>query len=70
MSVEEIKREIASLSATEKRQVADFLSELGQQAASERSLDAFLRGRLAQAEAGDFSDRSVSEIWQEVRAAR
>jgi hypothetical protein len=69
MSVEEIKREIASLSPIEKRQVADFLSELGHEAASEQSLYAFLRGRSAQAEDGDFSDRSVSEIWQEVRAS-
>jgi hypothetical protein len=70
MSVEEIKKEIASLSAGEKRQVAEFLSELGQEVVSERNLDMFLRKRLAQATAGDFSERSVSEIWQEVRSAR
>ena len=70
MSVEEIKREIASLSAAEKRQVADFLSQLGQGEAVKGDLDDFLRRRLAQAQAGDFLDRSVSEIWKEVRAAR
>jgi hypothetical protein len=70
MSVEEIKREIASLSAGEKRQVAEFLSELGREAVSEQNLDIFLRERLAQATAGEFSARSVSEIWQEVRSAR
>jgi hypothetical protein len=70
MSVEEIKREIASLSPGEKRQVAEFLSELGREADSEQSLDAFLRGRIAQAEAGDFSDGSVLQVWQEVSAAR
>ena len=70
MSVEEIKREIASLSAGEIRQVAEFLSELGREAVSERNLDMFLRERSAQATAGEFSARSMSEIWQEVRSAR
>lgn len=68
--MEEIKKEIASLSAGEKRQVAEFRSELGQEVVSERNLDIFLRERLAQATAGEFSPRSVSEIWQEVRSAR
>lgn len=36
----------------------------------EERLEDFLRRRLAQARAGDFSNQSVSEIWQEVRAAR
>jgi hypothetical protein len=36
----------------------------------EERLEAFLRRRLAQARAGDFSNHSVAEIWQEVRAAR
>ena len=36
----------------------------------EERLEDFLRRRLAQARAGDFSSQSVSEIWQEVRAAR
>jgi len=70
MSVEEIKKEIASLSAGEKRQVADFLLQLGQEEVAKGNLDAFLRERLLQAQAGDFSSRSVSEIWQDVRAAR
>ena len=35
----------------------------------EERLEDFLRRRLAQAHAGDFSNQSVSEIWQEVRAA-
>ena len=71
MSVEEIKREIASLSAGEKRQVADFLSQFNQeQQPADADLEAFLQRRLAQARAGDFSNQSVSEIWQEVRAAR
>lgn len=70
MSVEEIKREIASLSANEKKQVADFLSQFIQEEAAEADLEAFLQRRLAQARAGDFSNQSVSEVWQEVRAAR
>lgn len=70
MSVEEIKREIASLSANEKKQVADFLSQFSQEEAAEADLEAFLQRRLAQARAGDFSNQSVSEVWQEVRAAR
>jgi hypothetical protein len=70
MSVEEIKKEIASLSAGEKRQVADFLSQFGHEETADVDLEAFLRRRLAQARAGDFSNQSVSEIWQEVRAAR
>jgi hypothetical protein len=70
MSVEEIKREIASLSAGEKRQVADFLSQFSHEEVADADLEALLRRRLAQARAGDFSDQSVSDIWQEVRAAR
>jgi Antitoxin ParD len=70
MSVEEIKKEIASLSADDKKQVADFLSQFGQEEAADADLEAFLRRRLSQARAGDFSNQSVSEIWQEVRAAR
>jgi hypothetical protein len=70
MSVEEIKREIASLSAGEKKQVADFLSQFSHEETADADLEAFLRRRLAQARAGDFSNQSVSEIWQEVRAAR
>lgn len=70
MSVEEIKREIASLSADDKKQVADFLSKLGQEESLDADLSAFLLGRLAQVQAGDFSPRSVSDIWQEVRTAR
>jgi hypothetical protein len=70
MSVEEIKRGIASLSADDKKQVADFLSQFSHEEAADADLEAFLRRRLAQAHAGDFSNQSVSEIWQEVRAAR
>jgi hypothetical protein len=70
MSVEEIKKEIASLSADDKKQVADFLSQFSREEAADADLEAFLRRRLAQARAGDFSNQSVSEIWQEVRAAR
>jgi hypothetical protein len=70
MSVEEIKKEIASLSAGEKRQVADFLSQFSREETADADLEAFLRRRLAQARAGDFSNQSVSEIWQEVRVAR
>ena len=70
MSVEEIKREIASLSAGEKKQVADFLSQFSREETADADLEAFLRRRLAQARAGDFSNQSVSEIWQEARAAR
>jgi hypothetical protein len=70
MSVEEIKREIASLSAGEKKQVADFLSQFSREETADADLEALLRRRLAQAHAGDFSNQSVSEIWQEVRAAR
>ena len=70
MSVEEIKREIASLSAGDKKQVADFLSQFSREEALDADLEVFLRRRLAQARAGDFSNQSVSEIWQEVRAAR
>ncbi len=70
MSVEEIKREIASLSADDKKQVADFLSQFSQEEAADADLEAFLQRRLAQARAGDFSNQSVSEIWQELRAAR
>jgi len=70
MSVEEIKREIASLSAGEKKQVADFLSQFSHEETADADLETFLRRRLAQAYAGDFSNQSVSEIWQEVRAAR
>ncbi len=70
MSVEEIKREIASLSAGEKKQVADFLSQFSREETADADLESFLRRRLAQARAGDFSNQSVSEIWQEVRAAR
>ena len=70
MSVEEIKREIASLSADDKKQVADFLSQFSQEEAADAELEAFLQRRLAQARAGDFSNQSVSEIWQELRAAR
>jgi hypothetical protein len=70
MSVEPIKREIASLSAGEKKQVADFLSQFSREETADADLEAFLRRRLAQARAGDFSNQSVSEIWQEVRAAR
>ena len=70
MSVEEIKREIASLSAGDKKQVADFLSQFSHEEAVDADLEVFLRRRLAQARAGDFSNQSVSEIWQEVRAAR
>ena len=70
MSVEEIKKEIASLSADDKKQVADFLSQFSQEEAADADLEAFLQRRLAQARAGDFSNQSVSEIWQELRAAR
>ena len=70
MSVEEIKREIASLSADDKKQVADFLSQFSQEEAADAELEAFLQRRLAQARAGDFSNQSVAEIWQELRAAR
>jgi hypothetical protein len=70
MSVEEIKKEIASLSADDKKQVADFLSQFSQEEAADADLEAFLLRRLAQARAGDFSNQSVSEIWQELRAAR
>ena len=70
MSVEEIKREIASLSADDKKQVADFLSQFSQEEAADADLEAFLQRRLDQARAGDFSNQSVSEIWQELRAAR
>jgi hypothetical protein len=70
MSVEEIKREIASLSADDKKQVADFLSQFSREETADADLEVFLRRRLAQARAGDFSNQSVSEIWQEVRAAR
>jgi len=70
MSVEEIKREIASLSADDKKQVADFLSQFSHEETADADVEAFLRRRLAQARAGDFSNQSVSEIWQEVRAAR
>jgi hypothetical protein len=70
VSVEEIKREIASLSAGDKKQVADFLSQFSHEEAVDADLEVFLRRRLAQARAGDFSNQSVSEIWQEVRAAR
>lgn len=69
MSVEEIRKEIASLSADDKKQVADFLSQFSQEEAADADLEAFLRRRLAQARAGEFSNQSVSEIWQEVRAA-
>ncbi len=70
MSVEEIKREIASLSAGEKKQVADFLSQFSHEETADADLETFLQRRLAQARTGDFSTQSVSEIWQEVRAAR
>lgn len=70
MSVEEIKREIASLSADDKKQVADFFSQFSHEEAAEVDLETLLRRRLAQARAGNFSDQSVSEIWHEVRAAR
>ena len=70
MSVEEIKREIASLSADDKKQVADFLSQFSHEEAADADLEAFLRRRLAQARAGDFSNQSVSDTWQEVGAAR
>jgi hypothetical protein len=70
MSVEEIKKEIAAMSAGDKKQVADFLSQFSHEEAADVDLEVFLRKRLAQARAGDFSNQSVSEIWQEVRAAR
>ena len=70
MSVEEIKKVIASLSAGEKKQVADFLSQFSREETADADLEVFLRKRLAQARAGDFSNQSVSEIWQEVRDAR
>ena len=70
MSVEELKKEIASLSAGDKKQVADFLSQFSLEEAADADLEGFLRGRLAQAQAGEFSHRSVSAIWQEVRSAR
>ena len=70
MSVEEIKKEIAAMSAGDKKQVADFLSQFSHEEAVDADLEVFLRRRLAQARAGDFSNQSVSEIWQEVRAAR
>jgi hypothetical protein len=68
MSLEEIKREISTLNFNEKQEVALFLDQLRLEEERDAKLGEFLRGRLAEAERGDFSNKTVMEIWSKHRA--
>jgi hypothetical protein len=68
MSVEEIKREIKSLNFKEQKEVALFLDQLRFEEECDSKLGEFLRNRLAQAERGDFSIKTVTEIWSKFRS--
>ena len=69
MSVEEIKREITSLNFNEQQEVALFLDHLRFEEERDSKLGEFLRNRLLQAERGDFSNKTVKEIWSKFRSA-
>jgi hypothetical protein len=68
MSLEEIKREISTLNFNEKQEVALFLDQLRLEEERDTRLGEFLRRRLAEAERGDFSNKSVAEIWSKYRS--
>lgn len=68
MSLEEIKREISTLNFNEKQEVALFLDQLRLEEERDTRLGEFLRGRLAEAERGDFSNKTVTEIWSKYRS--
>jgi len=68
MSVEEIKREITSLNFNEQQEVALFLDRLRFEEERDSKLGEFLRNRLLQAERGDFSNKTVTEIWSKFRS--
>jgi hypothetical protein len=68
MSLEEIKREISTLNFNEKQEVALFLEQLRREEERDARLGEFLCGRLAEAERGDFSNQTVTEIWSKHRA--
>lgn len=68
MSLEEIKREISTLNFNEKQEVALFLDQLRLEEERDAKLGEFLRGRLAEAERGDFSNKTLTEIWSKYRS--
>jgi hypothetical protein len=63
MSLEEIKKEITSLNDNEKQEVALFLEQLKTEEGRDAKLGEFLHGRLAQVEGGDFSNKTVTDVW-------
>ena len=68
MSLEEIKREITSLNFNEKQEVALFLDKLRLENERDARLGEFLLGRLAQVERGEFTTKTVTEIWSKYRS--
>ena len=68
MSLEEIKKEITSLNDNEKQEVALFLEQLKTEEERDAKLGEFLHGRLAQVERGNFSNKTVTDIWKQFRS--
>lgn len=68
MSLEEIKREITSLNFNEKQEVALFLDQLRLEEERDARLGEFLLGRLAQVKRGEFTTKTVTEIWSKYRS--
>ncbi len=68
MSLEEIKKEITSLNDNEKQEVALFLEQLKTEEERDAKLGEFLHARLAQVERGDFSNKTVTDIWTQFRS--
>ena len=63
-----IKKEITSLNDNEKQEVALFLEQLKIEEERDAKLGEFLHGRLAQVERGDFSNKTVTDIWTQFRS--
>lgn len=68
MSLEEIKKEITSLNDNEKQEVALFLEQLKVDEERDAKLGEFLHGRLGQVERGDFSNKTVTDVWTKFRS--
>jgi hypothetical protein len=68
MSLEELKKEITSLNYNEKQEVALFLDRLRLEEERDAKLGEFLQGRLDQVERGDFSNKTLTDIWTKFRS--
>jgi hypothetical protein len=68
MSLDEIKREISTLNFNKKQKGALFLEQLRLEEERDARLGEFLLGRLAQVERGEFTTKTVTEIWSKYRS--